>query len=200
MDPTYSPAALPQNCDRIFQVGGCEEMLDSRTMFCCHLWFCCLQTGTLLCAPGRSLRRTTFIFASALCWCFVWALVAGSVTCWHRWKIALYIIRFLSVTIFDILHSNWSNQVKFWMSSKGCCKSTWVCLCALVLKLTKRSFYWSNCCHMQLLLKKQMWMTIFDVALNHNMAHNSVPADGCLMYCMKFQLWLPSGSLSLVDQ
>lgn len=22
MDPTYSPAALPQNCDRIFQVGG----------------------------------------------------------------------------------------------------------------------------------------------------------------------------------
>ena len=21
MDPTYSPAALPQNCDRIFQVG-----------------------------------------------------------------------------------------------------------------------------------------------------------------------------------
>ena len=23
MDPTYSPAALPQNCDRIFQVGGC---------------------------------------------------------------------------------------------------------------------------------------------------------------------------------
>lgn len=27
MDPTYSPAALPQNCDRIFQVGGRSGML-----------------------------------------------------------------------------------------------------------------------------------------------------------------------------
>ena len=27
MDPTYSPAALPQNCDRIFQVGEKERKL-----------------------------------------------------------------------------------------------------------------------------------------------------------------------------
>lgn len=128
----------------------------------------------------------------------VWDLVADSML--TQTKNVLCIIYFLSVTIFEILHSNWSNQVKFWMSSKGCCKSTWDCLCALVFKLTKESFYWGNCCHMQLILKKQMWMTIFDVALNQNMAHNSVPADGCLMYCMKFQLWLPSGSLSLLDQ
>lgn len=155
MDPTYSPAALPQNCDRIFQVGGCLGMLDNQTIFCCDSWFCCFQTGAFLCGPCRSRTGQHYI-----CICFVimfvWALVAGSVKCWHGWKIALYIIHFLSLTIFDILHSNWSNQVKFWMSSKGCCKSTWVCLCALVFKLTKGSFieviaaicssYWSNRC------------------------------------------------------
>lgn len=39
MDPTYSPAALPQNCDRIFQVGGRGETSDSRTVFCGCLCF-----------------------------------------------------------------------------------------------------------------------------------------------------------------
>lgn len=43
-----------------------------------------------------------------------------------------------------------------------------------------------------------MWMTIFDVALNHNVSHNSLPADVCLMYRMEnFDSWLPSGCLSL---
>lgn len=35
MDPTYSPAALPQNCDRIFQVGGRREMSDKWAVFSC---------------------------------------------------------------------------------------------------------------------------------------------------------------------
>lgn len=66
MDPTYSPAALPQNCDRIFQVGEKK----TRQFFCCDSWFCCcLQTGIFLRAPCRSSHRTTFIFASVLCWC-----------------------------------------------------------------------------------------------------------------------------------
>jgi len=34
MDPTYSPAALPQNCDRIFQVGLLGS-LDHQTCCCC---------------------------------------------------------------------------------------------------------------------------------------------------------------------
>lgn len=198
MDPTYSPAALPQNCDRIFQVGGCSEMLVNHSFFKTHMFVVHSQGHCFVVLAGHCTGQ--HLYVPLLCADVCLGLVAGSRTCWHRWKIALCIICFLSVTIFDILHSNWSNQVKFSMSSKGCCKSTWVCLCALVFKLTKESFYWSNCCHMQLLLKKQMWMTIFDVALNHNMAHSSVPADGCLMYCMKFQLWLPSGSLSLEDQ
>lgn len=143
MDPTYSPAALPQNCDRIFQVGGKGWFVVYR------------QEYSLLCSLQVIAQDNT-----GICICFVpifvWALVAGCVECWLGWKIALYITHFLSVTIFDILHSNWSNQVKFWMSSKGCCKSTWVCLYALVFKLTKGSFieviaaicssYWSNRC------------------------------------------------------
>lgn len=36
MDPTYSPAALPQNCDRIFQVGGCSEMLNKHPFVMTH--------------------------------------------------------------------------------------------------------------------------------------------------------------------
>lgn len=43
-------------------VQGCQ----TTTLFLCC---CCLQTGTFLCAPCRSLHRTTFLFASALCWC-----------------------------------------------------------------------------------------------------------------------------------
>lgn len=142
----------------------------------------------VFCTLCRSLHRTTFMLP--------WADPCVGLGCrQHVDTDKKCVMHYLL-----LLLSNWSNQVKFWMSSKGCCKSTWDCLCALVFKLTKESFCWGNCCHMQLVLKKQMWMTIFDVALNQNMAHNSVPADGCLMYCMKFQLWLPSGSLSLLDQ
>lgn len=167
MDPTYSPAALPQNCDRIFQVGGCKEMLKQPDF--CRIYFdmVLLFYEKVYCTLCRSLHRTTFMLP--------WADACLGFGCRQRVdtdKNVLCIIYLLSVTIFEILHSNWSNQVKFWMSSKGCCKSTWDCLCALVFKLTKESFYWGNCCHMQLILKKQMWMTIFDVALNQNMAHN----------------------------
>lgn len=76
MDPTYSPAALPQNCDRIFQVGGCSEMLMKHSFVMTH--FC--QTRTLLCGPCRSLHRTTFIFASALCGCLSWLWLQAV---WH---------------------------------------------------------------------------------------------------------------------
>lgn len=189
----WTPPTPPRLCLRTatasFRWVGAKRRRSSRTAFCGRLRFL-----RVIAQDEPHARRCCFVPM------FVRASVAGGVTCWHLWKISLHIITFFSAIIFDILHSNRSNQVKFWMSSKGCCKSTWVCLCALVFKLTKGPFYLSNCCHMQLLLKKQMWMTIFDVALNHNMAQNSVPADGCLMYCMKFQLWLPSGSLSSVDQ
>lgn len=42
MDPTYSPAALPQNCDRIFQVGGREETSEQPD---CVLWSLALPAG-----------------------------------------------------------------------------------------------------------------------------------------------------------
>lgn len=34
MDPTYSPAALPQNCDRIFQVGECVVIQPNCVSVC----------------------------------------------------------------------------------------------------------------------------------------------------------------------
>lgn len=42
MDPTYSPAALPQNCDRIFQVGGRGETSRQPD---CVLWLPVLPAG-----------------------------------------------------------------------------------------------------------------------------------------------------------
>lgn len=94
MDPTYSPAALPQNCDRIFQVGGRWRMLHSQTAFLLWLMFL-LFTGRNI--PLCSLQVIAQDGIS-ICMCFVlmfvWALVAGSVKCWHGWKIALYIMRF----------------------------------------------------------------------------------------------------------
>lgn len=71
--------------------------------------FCCLQTGRILCAPRRSLHRTTFLFAPALCRCLseLWVQAEKCAKMLTRMKkIALCIIGFLSATIFDILHSN----------------------------------------------------------------------------------------------
>lgn len=78
MDPTYSPAALPQNCDRIFQVGGIP------------------MRG--LAAPPPSRRKTAFMRSS------VWDAACDCVSTQTKNGIRHRLL--LSVAIFDILESS----------------------------------------------------------------------------------------------
>lgn len=141
----------------------------------------CLRTVTASSrwgAQGRSDNRAVFVVnrqerSSVLpagyctgrhwylhwCWCLsgFWLQAVWNVdTCGEKKKSHNTFSTFCLRLFFEILHSNWSNQVKFWMSSKGCCKSTRVCLCAAVFRSTKGSFigviaaicssHWRNRC------------------------------------------------------
>ena len=73
MDPTYSPAALPQNCDRIFQVRGGGWFVG---------WLAGLLVGGLACWLVLAL------FGGLVCYLFGW--LAGSLVVYlDRWLAGL---------------------------------------------------------------------------------------------------------------
>lgn len=106
MDPTYSPAALPQNCDRIFQVGGGGVQIS------CDAGCFRSHVRTLLRAPRRSWHRTAFPVNSCEGVCLGFGRRLCCMLTQIKKKIALCIIRFCLP-----LYLKYSgHQVKFWMS------------------------------------------------------------------------------------